>query len=62
NLNGISINLGPASSSGLTVFLSLSAQDVLISLGIAILASVIAGIYPALKASRLTVIEAIRRD
>ncbi|TRM92669.1 ABC transporter permease, partial [Sulfolobus sp. B1] len=24
--------------------------------------SVIAGIYPALKASRLTVIEAIRRD
>ncbi|EHP69978.1 hypothetical protein MetMK1DRAFT_00004800 [Metallosphaera yellowstonensis MK1] len=37
-------------------------SDVGISIVIALVTSIIAGIYPAWKASKLTVIEAVRKD
>ncbi|TRN01379.1 ABC transporter permease [Sulfolobus sp. F1] len=40
----------------------ISIEAILIALVVAIVVSLIAGIYPAWKASRLTVVEAIRRD
>ena len=40
----------------------ISPEAAVIALGVAIIVSLIAGIYPALKAAKLTVIEAIRRD
>ena len=40
----------------------ISPEAVAIALGVAIIVSLIAGIYPALRAAKLTVIDAIRRD
>lgn len=58
---------GLANSGGTSNFLlsfkpEISVEAVVISLSVAIIVSLAAGIYPAWKASKLTVVEAIRRD
>lgn len=61
---GITMNVGSNGGSPLIlkIYPTLSMTDVLSALIIAIITGIIAGIYPALKAAKLTVIEAIRRD
>ncbi|QGA69137.1 ABC transporter permease [Sulfolobus sp. E11-6] len=64
DINGIPFNAGSSNGSNLIVVIRpfLSMSDVGISILIALVTSIIAGIYPAWKASKLTVIEAVRKD
>uniref|UniRef100_UPI0030B90001 FtsX-like permease family protein n=1 Tax=Saccharolobus islandicus TaxID=43080 RepID=UPI0030B90001 len=64
DINGIPFNAGSNNGSNLLIVIRplFSMSDVGISIVIALVASVIAGIYPAWKASKLTVIEAVRKD
>ncbi|WP_338598558.1 FtsX-like permease family protein [Sulfolobus tengchongensis] len=64
DVNGIAFSAGSSNGSNLIIVIRpiLSVGDVALAMGIALITSIVAGIYPALKASKLTVIEAIRRD
>ena len=46
----------------MTIKYMLSPEDVVITIVVALVTSIVAGIYPAWKASRMTVIDAIRRE